>query len=244
MTVQIVEVLRRAEQGATRPFICRGDDGEIYFVKGCGAGRRSQICEWVVSSLAKTFGLPVAPFNLVEVPEEILALDAGIGVAQLGAGPAFGSRQCHIAELTVAMIADIPSQTQQDVLVFDWWVRNGDRTLTEKGGNPNLFWEPERRALIVLDHNQSFDYTQSRVDLSQHHAFAGQRNAVFGDLYLPEQYQRRFQRTLEAWPSICTEVPAEWLFVDPEATVAVDFDFTIAYETLKDFERDDFWIWP
>lgn len=41
MTVEIVEILRRSEQGMTKPFICRGDDGEIYFVKGQNAGHRS-----------------------------------------------------------------------------------------------------------------------------------------------------------------------------------------------------------
>jgi len=29
--VEIVEVIRRSAQGVTRPFICRGDDGKIYF---------------------------------------------------------------------------------------------------------------------------------------------------------------------------------------------------------------------
>ena len=33
-TVVIEEVLGRSTQGMTRPFICRGDDGEIYYVKG------------------------------------------------------------------------------------------------------------------------------------------------------------------------------------------------------------------
>lgn len=75
MTVQVVEVLRRSEQGMTRPFICRGDDGEIYFVKGVGAGRRSQICEWVAGKLASAFGLPIAPFRLLDVPEELIEAD-------------------------------------------------------------------------------------------------------------------------------------------------------------------------
>lgn len=42
-TVVIEEVLGRSTQGVTEPFICRGDDGETYYVKGYGAGRRSLI---------------------------------------------------------------------------------------------------------------------------------------------------------------------------------------------------------
>jgi hypothetical protein len=34
--VVIEEVLGRAHQGLTLPFICRGDDGAVYFVKGIG----------------------------------------------------------------------------------------------------------------------------------------------------------------------------------------------------------------
>ena len=33
MSVTIVEVLRRADQGMTRPFLCRGDDDVLYYVK-------------------------------------------------------------------------------------------------------------------------------------------------------------------------------------------------------------------
>ncbi len=45
MSIEIVEVLRRSNQGLTRLFICRGDDGNTYFVKGRDAGRRNQVCE-------------------------------------------------------------------------------------------------------------------------------------------------------------------------------------------------------
>lgn len=47
MPIQIVEILSRSIQGVTRPFVCRGEDGCTYFVKGHGAGRRSLIAEYV-----------------------------------------------------------------------------------------------------------------------------------------------------------------------------------------------------
>ena len=157
MTVEIVEVLRRSEQGLTFPFICRGDNGEIYFVKGMGAGRRSQICEWIAGCLGKELGLPIAPFEIVYVPEELLELDVGFDLGELGAGPAFGSCEQRVMELTISVVDEVPDSLQQDVLIFDRWIRNGDRTLTEKGGNPNLFWQPNTRKLIMIDHNQAFD---------------------------------------------------------------------------------------
>lgn len=91
MAVEIVEVVRRSDQGVTRPFICRGDDGEVYFVKGKDAGRRSQICQWVAGRLAVLMGLPVAPFQQVSVPEALAEFNAGTQLDGLGAGMAFGS---------------------------------------------------------------------------------------------------------------------------------------------------------
>jgi hypothetical protein len=41
--------------------------------------------------------------------------------------------------------------------MFDWRIKNGDRTQTDVGGNPNLFWDVDNDSLLVLDHNQAFD---------------------------------------------------------------------------------------
>jgi hypothetical protein len=70
VSVEIVEIMGRSEQGVTRPFICRGDDGHVYFVKGRGAGMRSLICEWIAGQLGRRLGLPIAPFEIVEVGPE------------------------------------------------------------------------------------------------------------------------------------------------------------------------------
>lgn len=159
MTVEIVEILNRADQGITRPFICRGENDNVYFVKGKGSGRRSQICELVAGHLARRFGLPIAPFEIVNVPSEIVALGFRPDIGDLGAGPAFGSCARNVTELTPSLADEVPQSTQLDVLAFDWWVRNGDRTLTDVGGNPNLFWNVDSEQLLVLDHNQAFDQT-------------------------------------------------------------------------------------
>lgn len=34
MSLEIVEIMGRAQQGVTQPFICRGEDDQVYFVKG------------------------------------------------------------------------------------------------------------------------------------------------------------------------------------------------------------------
>jgi hypothetical protein len=42
MSLTIVEVIKQADQGLSSPFLCRGDDGELYFVKGRASERASQ----------------------------------------------------------------------------------------------------------------------------------------------------------------------------------------------------------
>ncbi|MBI5461701.1 MAG: hypothetical protein HY941_05895 [Gammaproteobacteria bacterium] len=243
MTIEIVEVLRRSQQGLTRPYICRGDDGETYFVKGTGAGRRSQICEWIAGRLALELGLPIAPFEIVHVPEELLELEVSFDLSDLGAGPAFGSRDQRGAELTATLVMEVPAAVQQDVLVFDWWVRNGDRSLTEKGGNPNLFWRPEARELVVIDHNQAFDTALTKAHLLEYHVFRDQAHQVFGDFVSRRDYNAKLAAALTQWPDICSKLPREWHYVDPEMTVSVDFDLNVAHELLMGHDRDEFWNW-
>ena len=63
MTVNIVETISRSIQGITRPFVCRGDDGWLYYVKGHGAGRQALIAEWIAGNLGKRLGLPIPDFK-------------------------------------------------------------------------------------------------------------------------------------------------------------------------------------
>ena len=58
IAIEIVEVIRRTQQGVTQPYICRSEDGELYFVKGRGAGYASLAKEWVAGCLAKRLGCP------------------------------------------------------------------------------------------------------------------------------------------------------------------------------------------
>jgi len=241
MTVQIVEIIRRSEQGFTRPFICRGEDGETYFVKGRDAGRRSLICEWLAGQLGRELGLPLAPFDIVEVPAELLAAGAVPELADLGAGPAFGSMHRESMELNSATVEQVPRGLQRDVLAFDWWVRNPDRTLTEQGGNPNLFWDPASEELIVIDHNQAFDIDFDRKNFLEYHVFSDQVAAVFRDIATRSDYNHRFATALGSWDRIRSSVPEVWFFSDSEQTVPVDFDLDAVHRWLHEFQMPDFW---
>lgn len=241
MTVEIIEVLRRSEQGVTRPFICRGSDGELYFVKGSDAGRRSLISEWVAGRLGLSLGLPLAPFRIVEMPAELLLAGGMAELADLGAGPAFGSMNRESIELNAATLGLVPAHLQRDVLAFDWWIRNPDRCLTDQGGNPNLFWDPASDELIVIDHNQAFEADFDRKTFLELHVFSDQAGALFRDIATRSEYNQRFSAALEGWDDIRDSVPEAWFFADSEQTVPADFDLDAAYCWLLEFQQPDFW---
>ncbi|MEW6764813.1 MAG: HipA family kinase [Pseudomonadota bacterium] len=241
MTIEIVEIMGRSDQGMTRPFICRGEDGFVYFVKGRGATRHSQICEWVAGQLALRFGLPVAPFELAHVPEELLSIAMRDDLDELGAGLAFGSRRLQVEELSVSLREHVPVDVRRDVLAFDWWVRNGDRSLSGAGGNPNLFWDVVADKLVVIDHNQAFDPACSAAEFVDVHAFWGQARELFEDWVVQQDYMARFERAMTDWDAICNTVPPEWRFLDVEQTVPTDFDFDAVKKMLMRCRDDAFW---
>ncbi|MGK5014962.1 HipA family kinase [Janthinobacterium sp. HLS12-2] len=241
MSVQIVEIIGRSADGMTKPFICRGDDGHIYFVKGRGAARRSLICEWIAGSLGQSLGLPIAPFIIVDVPESLIQLGSRDDLRDLGAGPAFGSRKVAAVEITISHLDQIPITLQCDVLAFDWWIRNADRMLSKEGGNPNLLWGIESKSLVVIDHNQAFDLDFSIENFTDMHVFHDQINTLCGDWLTRENYCTRFADVVANWDFICNTIPLEWWFVDPEQTILVDFDRAAVRQQLLECQNDTFW---
>lgn len=242
--VEIIEVLRRSEHGITEPFICRGDDDEIYFVKGMGgAGRRSLVCEWICGRLAQALDLPVAPFEIVRVPPELVAFESPLKLEELGPGPAFGSRQRHVTEITIEAAAEVPEALRRDILLFDWWIKNGDRSLSARGGNPNLFWEPDARELVVIDHNVAFDTDLIFDNFIQYHIFKEESPDVFGDFVRRHEYTDRLSSALGRWEAICADIPPEWLYLDAEMLDPISLDLDAVHALLGQFEGNDFWNW-
>jgi hypothetical protein len=241
MSVQIVEIMGRSTQGITRPFKCRGDDGHIYFVKGHGAGRRSQICEWIAGQLALRLGLPIAPFEIVDVPEELMQLDFSGELQDLGVGLAFGSRKLSVVELSISHLDHVPDEVKRDVLAFDWWVQNADRTLSALGGNPNLFWDIETQKLVVIDHNQAFDRNFPPSEFAELHVFFAEWRDLAGDWDRQQKLASRFEAAMADWTAICNTVPPEWWFLDSEQTVRTDFDLDVTRQLLMEFQTPTFW---
>jgi hypothetical protein len=237
--VQIVEVLGRAAQGITQPFICRGEDDQLYFVKGRHAGRRSLVAEWLGSAMAEAFGLPVAPFRIAEVAVELI--DVGPPYfGELGAGYAFASRAVPNAlEMSWSLLGNVDPELQLDVIVFDWWVRNQDRMLTEVGGNPNLLWEPAASRMLVIDQNQAFDPVFDKSTFLELHAFSRIWHQVYEDFVTRQVYEMRMQNALEQFEAACDKMPDSWSVVGDD--VPLGFTADEAYSLLLTYRHDDFW---
>lgn len=228
---RIVEVMRRADQGATRPFVCRADDGKTYYVKGKSASTGERIREWMGSNLAMVFGLTVPAMALLEIPKPLIDYGSEEIKTDLGMGYAVGSQQILSAhELRHEEINLIPMTTQRLILLFDYWVGNEDRTLSSYGGNPNLLWRSTDKTVYAIDYNLVL---QSNFDAGAFwatHAFA--KTAELKKLNNTEQqyYQKRFRQALNLWPAFWQQLPDEWLD-ENESTAA--FDTTVVLKQLQ-----------
>ena len=207
--LQIAEIISRSEQGVTRPFICRADDGGLYYVKGAGAGRKALIAEWIAGNLARHVGLPVPPFALAEVPAALLRHSAREDLAEFGSAPVFASRAVLFAEeLRFEHVRRIPGKQQAWALIFDCWVLNGDRTLSEDGGNPNVLWTPGDGRMHLIDHNLAFE-DESLPTLKGGHVFCAARSVW--DNTFRTMADERMRSAIHEVPGWWNEMPEEWL---------------------------------
>ena len=240
--LDIVEIIGREESGTTNPYVCRVEGGDIYYVKGHHAGRRSQICELVCGELAKLFEIPIAPFEVLNCPGSLLDFPSNSVFSSLGVGPAFGSlSQDFVQPLRSSTAKNVEPQLAQDIFMFDFWVKNQDRLLTEFGGNSNLLWLANTASLVVIDHNLAFDQEFEEDAVKQYHTFADVSVPnVFNDVKR-QAYEKKIELCLKSWDEIVTKIPGEWFFADTDMTVETGIDVKAFHDTLRGYQSDDFW---
>lgn len=238
--LEIVEIIQRSKQGATLPFVCRGEDDNLYFVKGKSAGRKSLIAEYVCGCLAKNFGLPVADFKIVNVPDALIENALIPDIHELGVGLAFGSKSVkYVQEIQYSQIKKVDLKIRKDILVFDWWVQNGDRILTENGGNPNLLWDQQSKQIVVIDHNIAFEEPFDCAFFQNSHIFQDLIPVVFEDWVDRYEYTNRLDVAFAELDKICNNVPPEWWYVDDGVPASLNADMIKGI--LSSFKQDCFW---
>ncbi|WP_322406007.1 HipA family kinase [Idiomarina sp. PL1-037] len=230
--IEIKEIIRPLEQGSTRPFLCVADDGKKYVVKGQRTTNKQLISEYVCAHLAKRFGLPLPNFKVAYIDSTVIKYNEE-AQDSLGEGDAFASEFIDgLQEVNYQLMMNFGQEVAANLFIFDLWVRNGDRTLSMKGGNPNVFYQPAEQRFWALDHNLAFDDSFEFYDFTKDHlgrdAWIQQR-----DLLSRQLYQDRASNCLRQLDEIFSRVPDEWDLTD-------DFMEQIRL-TLGLINHDNFW---
>lgn len=167
------EIIRQSQQGiSVQPFLIRAEDDQTYFVKGLSrALGNGLVSEAISAELGKHLGLPIPPWRVIDIPQALIDFSVIDGVEDLSGGPAFASLHVENAsDLMWANLNALPDDLKRTVLLFDWWILNGDRGLGEAGGNVNLILDPKGK-LVVIDHNVAFDPNLSFEEFRTYHVF-------------------------------------------------------------------------
>lgn len=243
MTIEIIEILRRANQGMTEPFICRADDGRTYFVKGKKATKKGLINEFLGSKLGEFFGIPVPENKVLWSDPDFLKSTEFYNpeFSDLGTGSVFGSLRVEDAsEINFFDIQFVPKHEMERIVVFDCWVRNSDRTLTVYGGNPNLLWNVSKQKIFAIDHNLAFDGDLTKADLAQH-IFIDSMRGLVDDEAKREQFTEKFRVCYAELDGLFDEIPDDWLYVDAERSIATNYDFDRVRAMLSAGWGERFW---
>lgn len=116
-------ILGRSVSGISiRPFLVETEDGTDYFLKPCSSLADSLIGEWIGSSLARTIGLPVAEFEIVQVPSKLATLAKKPEFSELGQGPAFASKAlpASFIDLDYFALFQVDQTELAHLLIFDF----------------------------------------------------------------------------------------------------------------------------
>jgi hypothetical protein len=233
--LEVVRIVRRSEQGVTRPFLCEVADGRLFWAKGHYAGRRALCCEWIAGSLAQAVGLPIPPFAQLLVSEEMIRHSLFDSAEDLGHGLVFGSHDVEDAqEFGVEDARRVMRQAPDTallVLMFDWWIQNEDRTLGDKGGNPNLLVSMADQSMKIIDHNIAFDDSWSPSAFFANHVFAASRTASDRPKLLAAREKLRGVRG--HLDKLWDEVPDSWRFVDHEAESPMESPMGLTRERVS-----------
>lgn len=235
--MEIVEIIRPSDQGRTKPYLCRGDDEVLYYVKGQNAGPRAQCSEWIVGSLARNFGLPVPPFLPAYISPALLA-ETRQEWRGLGSGIAFASRmQIGVQWFEPGYAHAVNRELRRDVLAFDWWVKNFDR----QQDNSNLLWHEATRQLSVIDFDLAFSTDFWPSLFQRYHVFNEDWDSIFGDIASQAEYSSRFIETLSIWDTVCQDMPEPWYPQRLSGGNAEVFDLKAARSILDRCLTNELW---
>lgn len=215
--IDIIAITGRSPEGdgVSRPFHCLDSEKRAFYVKLKNVGYQHLVKEWICGRLAQEMGLDCANIYQANIPLPLIAKNSEYE-RDLGSGVAFASQKvegCITLEehhLVQTATHDSSHHLLDQILMFDWWVKNSDRSLGKIGGNPNLLWSISKQKVVMIDHDNAFDEAFSAENFREHHALRNFKNA----------WQPASRLSTEQWlkeglghlDSIWQELPQSWLF--------------------------------
>lgn len=219
------------QQGMTAPYVCEGKNGVKYVVKGTTANYSGLVNEYICAEFGRVFELPVPPSTFAYVDECLIEFTD----FTLSSGYCFASQFLGgIQEITFNQLQTLDTQMLKNLYVFDYWIRNNDRTLTAKGGNPNLFYDMNTGSPVVLNHNLAFDKYFSIQSHKELHVASTRINGL--DLLDRQDYERKMDECMNMLPSLLDKLPEGW--VEHYSSDRIQEDIVVP---LQEFRNDSFW---
>lgn len=196
--------------------------------------------EVIAAELGALLGLPIPEWRIMDIPQGLIDFSPIDNIQDLSGGPAFASRQVeNVNELMWANLRNVPLELQRKVLLFDWWIQNGDRCLGENGGNVNLLLDSQG-SLVVIDHNAAFDAGLTAEQIHEYHVFRDQLGH-FLDLVTRQEYAQELDAALGHWDRIVALLPVQWIYRDSDEIDETIPTLVQRLETLQQFKDERFW---
>ncbi|KUM02754.1 hypothetical protein AWB61_03045 [Chromobacterium sp. F49] len=174
---------------------------------------------------------------MLEVSEE-LHEELTKDLKGIGKGMLFGLQECpSVRWFEAADVYRTTEKFRRDLLVFDYWISNDDRT----PGNSNLLYSDTNNKVIVIDHNLAFNEHVSRQSLIENHIFSEEWPKICADLVSRAQYAERIEQAFLRWDAARGFLPEYWKYENDEYDILVDFDIEHAHTRLGCFRSQEFW---
>ncbi|MFO6490615.1 HipA family kinase [Hafnia alvei] len=238
--LSLVEIVRRIEDCATEPFLCRCDDNELYIVKGMPIlPRRELIAEWVSAKLASFLKLSIPNSRIVYVDSAFTEFQPE-WKRDLEEGYAFATQYIQNSfPITFSQAHQrVPETTQKFIYLFDMWINNADRTLAPSGlGNVNMLFNLLNDKYYLIDHNLAFDNDGHQIEFNSHVYCPTHRTWDF-DWVDQDEHEEQIANAMVFFEEVVSDIPDEWMLEDPvEHTAYINF----MRETLRRVTDIRFW---
>ena len=241
--VRIEEIIKKADYGVTDPFICLGEDGVVYYAKTLHAGGDSLCYEWISANIAKVFNLPIPDFHIGFIPEELVeyALSDEIK-SKCKPGYCFLSKcKSDSQDIAYEQLNLVDEKLKAKILLFDWSIRNIDRHIGSRGGNPNMLFNASTSEIFIIDHNNALRDGFNKYEFWNEHPFI--ESAKLWDEEFKSQGKILIGRSIERLREICNVMPEKWYCPhDFEDDIEnLETCFNNVESILLEYLNDDFW---